>query len=62
MNQEMTNAQFNAFLENVAKLIESKAQTVEEAAAIVREAKTDIKTKRHKKNSVRSNISHTSEH
>ena len=43
MNQEMTNAQFNAFLENVAKLIESKAQTVEEAAEIVREAKTDIK-------------------
>lgn len=43
MNQEMTNAQFNAFLENVAKLIESKAQTVEEAAEIVREAKTDSK-------------------
>ena len=46
MNQEMTNAQFNAFLENVAKLIESKAQTVEEAAEIVREAKTDFKNEK----------------
>lgn len=46
MNQETTNAQFNAFLENVAKLIESKAQTAEEAAEIVREAKTDIKNEK----------------
>lgn len=36
----MTNAQLNAFLENLARLIESKAQTVEQAAAIVRESKT----------------------
>ena len=41
MGQEMTNAQFNAFLENLAKLIESKAETVDEAAEIVRDAKTD---------------------
>ena len=46
MNQEITNAQFNAFFENVAKLIESKAQTVEEAAEIVREAKTDFKNEK----------------
>lgn len=36
----MTNAQLNTFLETLAKLIESKAQTVSEAAEIVREAKT----------------------
>jgi len=36
----MTNAEFNAFLETLAKLIESKATTPEEAAEIVREAKT----------------------
>lgn len=36
----MSNAQFDAFLETLAKLIESKAQTVEEAAQIVRESKT----------------------
>lgn len=36
----MTNAQFNAFLEQLAKLIESKAVTVAEAADIVRQAKT----------------------
>lgn len=36
----MTNAEFNAFLETLAKLIESKAKTPEEAAEIVREAKT----------------------
>lgn len=36
----MTNAEFNSFLETLAKLIESKATTVEEAAQIVREAKT----------------------
>lgn len=36
----MSNAQFDAFLETLAKLIESKAKTVEEAAQIVRESKT----------------------
>ena len=35
----MTNAQLNAFLETLAKLIESKAENVEDAAKIVREAK-----------------------
>ena len=36
----MSNAQLDAFLETLAKLIESKAQSVEEAAQIVRESKT----------------------
>lgn len=40
MNNGMTNAEFNAFLETLAKLVESKAETVEEAAELVREAKT----------------------
>lgn len=35
----MTNAEFNAFLETLAKLIESKAKTPEEAAELIREAK-----------------------
>lgn len=39
--ESMTNAEFNAFLETLAKLIESKAKTVEEAAQIVREAKAN---------------------
>ena len=37
----MTNAQLNAFLEQLAKLIESKAITVAEAAELVRQAKTE---------------------
>ncbi len=37
---EMTNAQLNAFLETLAKLIEAKALTAEQAAEIVRTAKT----------------------
>lgn len=36
----MTNQQLNAFLEALAKLIESDAKTVSEAAEIVRNAKT----------------------
>ena len=40
VEHEMSNAQFDAFLETLAKLIESKAETVEEAAEIVRESKT----------------------
>ena len=37
----MTNAEFNAFLETLAKLIESKAVTVQEAAELVRAAKAN---------------------
>ena len=36
----MTNQQFDSLLENIAKLIESKAKTPQEAAEIVRDAKT----------------------
>lgn len=39
MSDKMTNAQFDALLEMLAKLVE-KAKTVEEAARIIREAKT----------------------
>jgi len=39
MDDGMTNAEFNAFLETLAKLVESKATTVEEAAEIIRQAK-----------------------
>lgn len=41
MENGMTNAEFNAFLETLAQLVESKAVSVEEAAAIVRNAKTE---------------------
>lgn len=41
MSNGMTNAEFNAFLETLAKLVESKAGTVKEASAIIREAKTE---------------------
>ena len=40
MDKKMTNKQFNAYLETLAKLIESRAKTAEEAAEIVRQAKT----------------------
>ena len=40
MNEEMTNDQLNMILETIAKLIEAKANTVQEAAQIVRDAKT----------------------
>ena len=40
MNEEMTNQQFDALLETIAKRIENEAKTPEEAAEIVREAKT----------------------
>lgn len=36
----MSNAQYDAALEVIAKLIEAKAMSVEDAARIVREAKT----------------------
>ena len=35
----MTNAQLNGYLELIAKLVEAKAATPEEAAKIIREAK-----------------------
>lgn len=37
---EMTNHEFDEFLEMLAQLIESKAKTVEEAAEIIRERKS----------------------
>ena len=40
MENGMTNAEFNAFLETLAKLVESKAETVKEAAELIRDAKT----------------------
>lgn len=40
MSNGMTNAEFNAFLETLAKLVESKADTVKEAAEIIRNSKT----------------------
>lgn len=42
----MTNAQLNGYLELIAKLIEAKAITLEEAAKIVREAKVQKPTKK----------------
>ena len=41
MQSGMSNAQFDKFLETLAKLVESKAKTVEEAVKIIREAKID---------------------
>ena len=41
MEEGMTNEQFNAALETIARLIESKAATPEEAARMVRKAKTE---------------------
>lgn len=38
--ENMTNKQFDSYLENLAKLVE-KAKTVEEAAEIIRQAKTE---------------------
>ena len=38
--REMSNAQFDTFLETLAKLIEAQAATIAEAAEIVRSAKT----------------------
>ena len=42
-HMSMTNAQYNALLETLAKLIEASAQTPAEAAQIVRDAKTPDK-------------------
>lgn len=41
MTEGMTNQQFDKLLENLAKLIESKAKTPQEAAQIVRDTKTN---------------------
>ncbi len=41
MSNGMTNAEFNAFLETLAKLVESKAETVRDAADIIRNSKTE---------------------
>lgn len=41
METGMTNAEFNAFLETMAQLVESKAETVEEAARLIRNAKAE---------------------
>ncbi len=40
MEEGMTNAEFDAFLVTLAQLIEAKAQTVKEAAALVRDKKS----------------------
>ena len=39
METGMTNAEFNAFLETLAQLVESKAKTPAEAAEIIRSSK-----------------------
>lgn len=41
MHEAITNAQYNAHLETLARLIEAKATTPKEAAQIVREAKAE---------------------
>lgn len=41
MENGMTNAEFNAFLETLAQLVESKAKTIDEAASLIRSAKTE---------------------
>ena len=40
MEENMSNAQLDSMLETLARLIEAKAITKEDAAQIVREAKT----------------------
>ena len=40
MEEGMTNAEFDAFLETLAQLIEAKAATVKEAAHLVRDKKS----------------------
>ena len=43
----MSNEKFNMHLETIAKLIESEAKTVSDAAQIVRDAKLDTTTEKH---------------
>lgn len=45
----MTNEQYNARLEALAKLIEASAKTADEAARIVRDAKTTSRETRREK-------------
>ena len=40
MSEGMTNAEFDAFLETLAQLIEAKATTIQEAAELVRDKKS----------------------
>ncbi len=40
MEEGMTNAEFDAFLETLAQLIEAKAKTIKEAADLVRDKKS----------------------
>ena len=42
LEDEMTEAELNAYLDLIASLIEAKAKTPEEAAQIVRECKVKI--------------------
>ena len=39
MEGGMTNAEFNAFVKTLARLVESKAKSPEEAAELIRQAK-----------------------
>lgn len=41
MPEGMTNAELNAFLEKLAQLVEAKAKTPEQAAALIRQAKAE---------------------
>jgi len=41
MDEGMTNAEFNSFLETLAKLVEVKAKTIEEAAQLIWDAKAN---------------------
>jgi hypothetical protein len=41
MPDGMTNAEFNAFLETLARLVETTATTPEEAAQMIRAAKAE---------------------
>ena len=45
----MSNDDFNSHLETIARLIESQASTVAEAAQIVREAKLNVNHENHAK-------------
>ncbi len=40
MSDGMTNAQYDALLETLARLVEAKASTPEEAAQLIRDAKS----------------------
>ena len=44
----MTNAQLNGYLELIAKLVEARALTPEQAAEIIRSAKVPVRDKKEK--------------